>query len=261
MKLLTGSYHSEPTQHVCQQALWPSLRQFTVCLIQTVRILLTFLIEGIRGSLECCSVFLKVTVGDNSSQRSSCFRYPPRICYLAHAYFDPTPAGMRLLDTTTGRFDSVEDPSKVHYAILSHVWTRPGAPRYPEQTYQDVHQIQRQHAGVDSIVPFFSEKVRGFCERARADGFTLPGPTPVASTKQTMRICLKLSIPCSAGIVMPVAATSSSATSITMGMTIWDMKMLFKGAAGSLEDGRCKSSLRRGPTCFSQANGTLWGRT
>ena len=80
---------------------------------------------------------------------------------------------MRLLDTTTGRFVSVKDLSKVHYAILSHVWTRPGEPRYPEQTYQDVRQIQRQHAGADSVVPFFSEKVRGFCERARADRFTL----------------------------------------------------------------------------------------
>ena len=80
---------------------------------------------------------------------------------------------MRLLNTATGRFVQVEDPQKVRYAILSHVWTRPDEPHYPEQTFQDVRKIQRQHGGEESVVPFFSEKVRGFCEKACADGFRL----------------------------------------------------------------------------------------
>ena len=48
---------------------------------------------------------------------------------------------MRLLDTTNGRFVSVEDPRTVHYAILSHVWSKPHRPGYvAEQKYQDVVQ-------------------------------------------------------------------------------------------------------------------------
>ncbi|RPD54423.1 HET-domain-containing protein [Lentinus tigrinus ALCF2SS1-6] len=60
---------------------------------------------------------------------------------------------MRLLDTTTGEFRWVQDPRRVRYAILSHVWAKKGDVDYvPEQTYQDI---------------------RHFCEVARNDGFNL----------------------------------------------------------------------------------------
>ena len=80
---------------------------------------------------------------------------------------------MRLLDTATGRFVWVEDPQKACYAILSHVWTRPGEPHYPEQIFQDVRRIQHERADTDSVIPYFSEKVRRFCENARYHGYKL----------------------------------------------------------------------------------------
>ncbi|KAI0353254.1 HET-domain-containing protein [Trametes cingulata] len=44
---------------------------------------------------------------------------------------------MRLLNTFTGRFEWIEDPRKVRYAILSHTWSPKG-----EQSYQDVMMLQ-----------------------------------------------------------------------------------------------------------------------
>ena len=44
---------------------------------------------------------------------------------------------MRLLDTETGRFLEIANPTDLPYAILSHTWDPKG-----EQTYQDVRKIQ-----------------------------------------------------------------------------------------------------------------------
>lgn len=111
---------------------------------------------------------------------------------------------MRLLNTKTGAFVLVEDPRTVHYAVLSHVWSKKGAPDYvPEQTYQDVCRIleggsetmglstergssnpARNPATTpvesfppctsgDSILPHLCDKIRRFCEIASDDGFEL----------------------------------------------------------------------------------------
>ncbi|KAI0364783.1 hypothetical protein BV20DRAFT_1056940 [Pilatotrama ljubarskyi] len=42
---------------------------------------------------------------------------------------------MRLLDTFTGRFQRINDPMEVRYAILSHTWSE-------EQSYQDILKLQ-----------------------------------------------------------------------------------------------------------------------
>ncbi|KAI0744082.1 heterokaryon incompatibility protein-domain-containing protein [Daedaleopsis nitida] len=52
---------------------------------------------------------------------------------------------MRLIDTLTGEFHWIADPSSVHYAILSHVWSLDG-----EQTYQDLLACQN---AFDSQIP------------------------------------------------------------------------------------------------------------
>ncbi|KAI0364778.1 hypothetical protein BV20DRAFT_1056937 [Pilatotrama ljubarskyi] len=44
---------------------------------------------------------------------------------------------MRLLNTFTGLFEWIDDPTKVRYAILSHTWSSKG-----EQSYQDVIKLQ-----------------------------------------------------------------------------------------------------------------------
>ncbi|TFK88223.1 HET-domain-containing protein [Polyporus arcularius HHB13444] len=75
---------------------------------------------------------------------------------------------MRLLHTKTGEFFDVPDPSKVHYAILSHVWSRAG-----EMSYQDVEHLRGQHIAHPST-PFLSnlsEKIRYACRLALVDGF------------------------------------------------------------------------------------------
>ncbi len=49
---------------------------------------------------------------------------------------------MRLLHTKTGRFVHVKDPRTVHYAVLSHVWSKEDSPKYvPEQSYKEVCDI------------------------------------------------------------------------------------------------------------------------
>ncbi|KAI0699883.1 hypothetical protein C8T65DRAFT_296251 [Cerioporus squamosus] len=81
---------------------------------------------------------------------------------------------MRLLDTNTGEFRWVEDPRRVRYAILSHVWAKKGDLGYvPEQTYQDVCAIQASVPRGELALPHLSRKIRHFCEVARNDGFDL----------------------------------------------------------------------------------------
>ncbi|RPD54431.1 hypothetical protein L227DRAFT_350059 [Lentinus tigrinus ALCF2SS1-6] len=81
---------------------------------------------------------------------------------------------MRLLDTTTGEFRWVQDPRRVRYAILSHVWAKKGGVNYvPEQTYQDVCAIQESVPREELALPHLSRKIRHFCEVARNDGFNL----------------------------------------------------------------------------------------
>ncbi|KAI0775128.1 HET-domain-containing protein [Trametes elegans] len=80
---------------------------------------------------------------------------------------------MRLLDTRTGRFLWVDDPTAVRYAILSHTWSPEG-----EQSYQDVLKIQESHDETwddDSALsdPALSPKIRGACAIALADGYDL----------------------------------------------------------------------------------------
>ena len=78
---------------------------------------------------------------------------------------------IRLLNTTNGRF-KYEDPLKVRYAILSHVWQKkPGHP--PEQSHQEVRDIAARKTNANSnILPLLSEKIRNACDFARQHGFT-----------------------------------------------------------------------------------------
>ncbi|KAI0636009.1 HET-domain-containing protein [Trametes polyzona] len=83
---------------------------------------------------------------------------------------------MRLLDTHTGMFVWINDPSQVRYAILSHTWSPDG-----EQSYQDLLKIQEAHSESSqestppSVLddPAVSYKIRGACVAARKDGYTL----------------------------------------------------------------------------------------
>ncbi|EIW54644.1 uncharacterized protein TRAVEDRAFT_130402, partial [Trametes versicolor FP-101664 SS1] len=82
----------------------------------------------------------------------------------------------RFLETSTGEFVWIDDPSKVHYAILSHVWNHPG-----EQTYNDVIQLQKivsapapasESSGSTLLShPALSLKTKGLCEVARKAGY------------------------------------------------------------------------------------------
>ena len=80
---------------------------------------------------------------------------------------------MRLLDTRTGRFVWVEDPRREHYAVLSHVWAKPGNLEYPEQTYQDLLEFQKEDRPEGTLPSKLSDKLRRFCEAALKDGFEL----------------------------------------------------------------------------------------
>lgn len=97
----------------------------------------------------------------------------------------------RLLNTWTGEFVWIVDPSKEHYAILSHTWDA------KEQTYDDVRKLQEtvevltkdvetkpaslvsSSSDVSSAKltifdhPDLSDKVKGICEFARKEGYTL----------------------------------------------------------------------------------------
>ncbi|EIW62948.1 HET-domain-containing protein, partial [Trametes versicolor FP-101664 SS1] len=52
---------------------------------------------------------------------------------------------MRLLNTTTKRFHWFEDPRSVSYAILSHVWAKPGDGSPPEQMFCSVAAADGYH--------------------------------------------------------------------------------------------------------------------
>ena len=84
---------------------------------------------------------------------------------------------MRLLNTRTGEFQLVEDPRQEHYAILSHVWAKPGDPGVyvEEQTFQEILQVQKLEASrrKNTLPSKFSDKLRRFCEAALKDGFEL----------------------------------------------------------------------------------------
>lgn len=116
----------------------------------------------------------------------------------------------RFLNTWTGEFEWHSDPSKVTYAILSHVWRKPEDG--DEQSYDDVRRIQQEvkehrwapasldcdmNAGLDTSMawapfaflsfedieneqygtifahPGLSDKIRGFCKVAREVGLRL----------------------------------------------------------------------------------------
>ncbi len=79
---------------------------------------------------------------------------------------------MRLLDTSTGRFVSFDDPRDVRYAILSHVWAKKGQLNYvPEQTYQDILAIMASEPPGADIRSKLSRKIEKACEVAREHGF------------------------------------------------------------------------------------------
>lgn len=99
----------------------------------------------------------------------------------------------RFLNTWTGEFEWHPDPTKVTYAILSHVWRN--AKSGGEQSYNDVRRIQaavrkcRQECdspvpgatepteyheeGTIFAHPELSDKIKGFCKVAREAGFRL----------------------------------------------------------------------------------------
>ncbi|KAI0663649.1 hypothetical protein C8Q70DRAFT_371644 [Cubamyces menziesii] len=73
---------------------------------------------------------------------------------------------MRLLDTGTHSFRIVNDPRKVRYAILSHVWHKGPEGDPLEQSYLDVCRAQASAAAL-------SEKLERFCNVAKSGGFDL----------------------------------------------------------------------------------------
>ncbi|KAL1948071.1 hypothetical protein VTO73DRAFT_12146 [Trametes versicolor] len=99
----------------------------------------------------------------------------------------------RFLNTWTGKFEWHPDPSRVTYAILSHVWREPE--RGGEQSYADVLKIQAaveegregpQSSAFDAAEPTeyheertifahseLSRKIKAFCKVAREAGFRL----------------------------------------------------------------------------------------
>ncbi|OJT02631.1 Vegetative incompatibility protein HET-E-1 [Trametes pubescens] len=78
---------------------------------------------------------------------------------------------MRLLNTTTKRFHRFEDPRSVSYAILSHVWAKPGDGGPPEQSYHELLAIQARFSNGPVDERLLSQKIRMFCKVAAADGF------------------------------------------------------------------------------------------
>ncbi|KAI0769396.1 heterokaryon incompatibility protein-domain-containing protein [Trametes elegans] len=80
---------------------------------------------------------------------------------------------MRLLDVETKKFVVVEHPQEVSYAILSHVWSKPGGGSEPEPSYHELLAIQAKYP--DSLVDEreLPRKIRMLCRVAQADGFRL----------------------------------------------------------------------------------------
>ncbi|RPD62207.1 HET-domain-containing protein, partial [Lentinus tigrinus ALCF2SS1-6] len=84
---------------------------------------------------------------------------------------------MRLLDTRTGDFVWVNDPSTLRFSILSHVWSPDG-----EQSYQDLLRLQddvrteralNPELPMDTVLQRASPKIRDSCAFALANGFDL----------------------------------------------------------------------------------------
>ena len=84
---------------------------------------------------------------------------------------------MRLVNTKTGEFVWVNDPSNLRFAIISHVWSTAG-----EQSYQDLLRIQddvrteralNPELPEDTILQRASPKLRDACAYALANGFDL----------------------------------------------------------------------------------------
>lgn len=82
---------------------------------------------------------------------------------------------MRLLDTKTGMFKVVNDPRTVHYATLSHVWSKPEDPNYiPECSYADVMRLRDALPDKGSqakILHSLPMKVQNACKIARDHGY------------------------------------------------------------------------------------------
>ncbi|KAI0823775.1 heterokaryon incompatibility protein-domain-containing protein [Trametes gibbosa] len=76
----------------------------------------------------------------------------------------------RFIDTRTGEFRWINDPSTVTYAILSHRWDENG-----EQTFPEVEELRKELSGTDSLLkhPKLSAKIRGICKVAREAGYQL----------------------------------------------------------------------------------------
>ncbi|KAI0823774.1 hypothetical protein BC628DRAFT_478124 [Trametes gibbosa] len=76
----------------------------------------------------------------------------------------------RFLDTHTGEFRWINDPSTVTYAILSHRWDEKG-----EQTFPEVEELRKELSGTDSLLahPKLSAKIKGICKVAREAGYQL----------------------------------------------------------------------------------------
>ncbi|OJT09992.1 Vegetative incompatibility protein HET-E-1 [Trametes pubescens] len=91
----------------------------------------------------------------------------------------------RFLDTSTGKFIWIADPSTVIYAILSHTWRTDD--EGGEQTYDDVRKLWKRvengqwvweqvfYSRPTSILthPDLSDKIKGFCRAAREAGYKL----------------------------------------------------------------------------------------
>lgn len=83
--------------------------------------------------------------------------------------FQIFPSMPRFLDTLTGSFVFEDNPSSVHYAILSHTWRRPA-----DGGEQSFHDIQKLQAAVDQF-------------RKDAEALTAPGsPRDSLSSKLTI---------------------------------------------------------------------------
>ncbi|KAL1947036.1 hypothetical protein VTO73DRAFT_13997 [Trametes versicolor] len=85
----------------------------------------------------------------------------------------------RFLDTRTGEFFWVEDPSTIIYAVLSHTWR--SKEEGGEQTYRQVEKLRKRiqkartsvQLDANSILshPDLSKKIKGICEVARKAGY------------------------------------------------------------------------------------------
>ncbi|TBU30967.1 hypothetical protein BD311DRAFT_161152 [Dichomitus squalens] len=79
---------------------------------------------------------------------------------------------IRLIETHTGKFDTMSDPHSVHYAILSHRWLNQAQGSLSDQSYQDICRFHNEQAERgDAVLSRFDEKLRHFCSFAWEDGF------------------------------------------------------------------------------------------